>query len=314
MKRVMLFGVVPVLLLALLSLGVFAESFELAKEAFVNATLDLEQLRAEGLPYASIEDHLFVMNESLVGKDEAKVLELAVMLNKSDAGKAKAFEYFRMVETARQKGIRPGQDFALVVREARVVRAIRDSAFESRDVVVQLERDVQLSVAANDSRVLELLGEVRGAFKAEQYGELGGLVNATLERMEDVEVERARERAFLGVARRNFADLVKAHAWGIVFGLLIVLVLCVWAFLELRFSRALRARDWTKKAVKGAEEGLLLAQKKYYAGELGRATYQGRVAQFHEKERDLKAKLGMWSQNVERFRKWSLLGRLRNVK
>ena len=310
MKRVMLLGVVPLLLLALISQGVFAETFEMAKEAYVNATLDLEQLKAEGLPFASVEDRLTIMNESLVGQDAEKLMQLALLLNKSDSGKAKAFEYFRMISDARLRGLKPGQDFALVVREARAVRAIRDGAFEARDVIARLERDIQSGAAANDSRVLELFAKTQNAFRAEHYGELGGLVNETFERIEDVEVERARERAFLGVARNNFWTFAREHAFAVAVFVVVSIVLSIWVSLELRFVKAKRAWEWTSRALKGAEEGLLLAQKKYYAGELGRATYQGRVIQFHEKQRDLKAKLGVWTQNVERFARWSLLSRL----
>ncbi|RJQ21347.1 hypothetical protein C4580_02280 [Candidatus Woesearchaeota archaeon] len=292
--------------------GISHALFERAREAYLNATLDVEQLRSEGLPYQSLEDRLFVMNESLVGRDEAKLLQTATLLNQSLDGRAKAQEYFRMINLARQQGLKPGQDFRLVIREAEAIRLEKNRVFELRDLLAALEAEVAASEAGNSSSVVVSLEKTKEAFLSERYGEFGVRYNETRLSLEDAEVALARERALTALAGRTIGGFVLKNWRALLVALAVLAVLGVWGYLEWRYVFAQRKFSECVEGIGAVKESMLAAQRDYYAGKLSRATYAGKVAQLHEKERDLKAKRGVWQARKEAFRRTALLARFKS--
>jgi len=305
----------PVLLfLVLLCVSVAAVTFEEARDAYQNASVDVLQLRHEGIPIQSLEDVLRQMNGSLFGRDEKKLREIAFLLNETDEGRPLALQYFAMLEEANRSGLNPGQNFSLVLEGAGKIDRLRVAAFEARDSLRALNEELDaLNESLNLTRVIVSLSKAQDAFTSERFAEVPGLVNQTRSELDDARVESARERALLRLARRNVRAYVEDHWRGLLIALGVVAVLSLWLFLELRASFGAKKLDVLHEEMRSVRDLLFSTQKEYYGGSLGRPAYLSRMNAYHQKERTLKAQLAALESLVRLYRKMTIFHRFKRL-
>ncbi|MBI4146836.1 hypothetical protein HY489_05875 [Candidatus Woesearchaeota archaeon] len=300
------------LLLIVLSSLACAVSVEQAKEVFLNATVDVAQVKKAGLPYASLEDTLLRMNDSLVGRDEFALLQTAVHLNESVEGKPLAEEYFRMIAQARSAGLRPGQNLTRVVELGRWIAEKKVSAFDARDALEDLGALlVQVNVSVNMSLVDRTFEKARDAFESERYDEVFVLVHATRMHLAEAESAAVRERTFAYIAKKNITEFVKRHTIGVIVVLAILAILGVWGWLEFRVMFALQKEREASRVIDATNKTLQHVQEEYFAGKMGRFSYRQRMEQLRERGRKVKAELAAWKSGVQKYRRYALLNRFR---
>ena len=110
-----------VLLILLLSTLVVAASSEDAREAYLNATVHVEQMKRAGFPHGLMDGLLQDMEIALKGKNASKLLQTALILNQTEEGILRAQEYFAELESARLQGLQPGQNFSMVIHYAQLI-------------------------------------------------------------------------------------------------------------------------------------------------------------------------------------------------
>ena len=296
-----------VVIFALVALFVAGATLEDAKDAFLNATLDVEQARQEGLPHESLVDALVMMEESLSGKDPQRLRETALALNESDEARPLADRYFKLIDEAKRTGLKPGQNFTFVVETAQWIAERKALAFDARERLSVLERDVR---SAEDGLNLS---NARSAYESERFERVEGLVSETRLALEQTQVASARERALLALARRTVVGYVEQNWVSVLVFFVIFVAVAIFAFLELRVVYALRKISSVKREFKVAHEMLVGAQRDYYEGRIGRVTYKSRLDQQHERSRSLQAELNGWMAIHEEYKHKSVFARFRRV-
>lgn len=289
-------------------------TLEEAKDALLNATLDVEQARQEGLPHESLVDALSMMGDSLSGKDVQRLRETALALNESDEARPLAQRYFEMIEESRRTGLKPGQNFTFVVETARWIEERKMLAFEARELLAAVEDEVfSAGPGLNLSTVNFLLQSARSAYESERFEKVPSLVNETWFAFEQAQVAQARERALVALAGRTVVGFVEQNWIGVLAFFAVFAVLAAVAFFELRVVYALKRVASARRELKVAHEMLVGAQRDYYGGSIGRATYKSRLDQQRERTRTLQAELNGWVALHEDYKKKSLLSRFRRV-
>ncbi|MBS3124856.1 hypothetical protein J4211_01215 [Candidatus Woesearchaeota archaeon] len=300
-----------VLLILLLSTLVVAASSEDAREAYLNATVHVEQMKRAGFPHGLMDGLLQDMEIALKGKNASKLLQTALILNQTEEGILRAQEYFAELESARLQGLQPGQNFSMVIHYAQLIAYKREQAFEARDELKRVEEIIAGAENINLSRVNELLQEAQDSFASEKYELIPGLVNQTEVALEDAKVAAARNRALARLARRNLLSFVEDNWLSVLVVLLIFSVLGLWGFVEGRVFYAAKKVRVLESELAAAHEGLLQAQKEYYSGESGRSTYGARTEKVHEKQRAISSQLHAWRELHAKYLKTAVIARFR---
>ena len=95
--------------------------------------------------------------------------------------------------------------------------------------------------------------------------------------------------------------------------LLVVAVAVLWAFVEGRAMYALKRICMLEAELKVAQEGLLQAQKEYYAGEIGRGTYAARSDAVRERKQNATAQLQVWRELHSKYAQKTIFSRFRSA-
>jgi len=301
-----------VLIIILVAVLVTAAVPESAREAYLNATVHVEQMKRAGLPYQSASDLLKDMEVALNGKNATKLFETALILNQTEEGRAKAEEYFDELDAAHVQGLKPGQNFSLVVSHGERIAVVREQAFDAQERIAQMDEFIALA-EVNRSQVDEKMVQVRTAFASEQFDKVPGLLNQTAVLLEDAKVAAARDRALARLARRNVQGFVEDHWISVLVFLLVVAVAVLWAFVEGRAMYALKRICMLEAELKVAQEGLLQAQKEYYAGEIGRGTYAARSDAVRERKQNATAQLQVWRELHSKYAQKTIFSRFRSA-
>ena len=309
MRRSILFRLAFLVLLAMNVQGaVYAD----AKDAYFNASLDVEQLKGAGLPYESLEDALLQMDGALKGKDPVLLFQTALSLNETDEGRPLAERYFALLDEASRSGLRPGQNFSFVIERAQWIANKKQSAFDANDALVGfLDELEQVNETVNLSRVDFLLEEAKNAFEVERFEEVPSLVGDAREELDLALLAAARERALVRLARRNVVSYVQDHFKGVLMSLAVLFLLVVWAYLEGRVLFAKNKLRFIHEQLKVAQHMLVNAQKEYYGGSIGRVNYHNQMESQRQKIRSLKGSVGGWEQMLSKYKKSSVIGRFR---
>ena len=303
----MKYVVVTILIAAL----VFAATPDDAKDAYLNATVNVEQVKRAGLPYQSLEDLLNEMEIALKGKNAGKLLETALILNQTEEGKERAQLYFAELDVARLQGLQPGQNFSFVVKNAQAIADKREQAFELHEQIEKLKKEVANETGINSSQVGVLLVQVKDAFEREDYDATPVLLNQTRASLDDAKVAAARERALARLARRNIQSFVQDQWLAVLVVLLVIVVVLFWGFVEGRVVYASKKICTLTGEVESAGESLLQAQKDYYSGESGRSTYNARIAAIREKQRTASAQANAWRELKKKYVRFAIISRFR---
>ena len=83
----------------------------------------------------------------------------------------------------------------------------------------------------------------------------------------------------------------------------------LWVFVEGRTVYASKKIRLLDVELKAAREGLLQAQKEYYAGEIGRSTYASRSDASREKQRTATAQLRTWRDLQSKYARKTIFAR-----
>lgn len=302
------------LLFLLLIPIVYAVSFEEAKDAYFDAVHDVQHLKSLNYSTLSFDDMLFQMDEALYGKNVSLLIERARILN--DSGEADkivlAAEIYRLIDDSIRSGLRPGVNYSFVIYGASWINERKSMAFEAHDVLSEFESRLSSS---NDSiffiPVLDTLDQAKRAFADERYEVVFSLVSQGGAGFEQALVESARERAYLRLARRNVVNYVQDHWRGLLLTLLILSVLSLWAFFEVRYYRVLNRFKRLEAELSSVAQSMRSSQEEYYTSRLGASSYRARMNSFKKKSRDLKIELSVVRSLLHSYRKFSLFGKFK---
>ncbi len=162
-------------LIALLILVTMATALTMdeAQDAYLNATLEIEQLKGLGFSTQSLEDHLALMKEKLEGVPA---------------------------------------DHTFVIEKAMWIHDRKELMLESSDMLAELhQRIATTNQYVNLSTVQEAFTSAEKSFKEERYEDVTIFTQRAYDLLEDTEAAAARERGFLRLARRNLFSYAKDH-------------------------------------------------------------------------------------------------------
>lgn len=296
----------------LLASSVIAATSDDAREAYLNATVHVEQMKRDNFPHQSVDDLLKDMDVALKGKNATKLLQTALILNQTDESKSKAQEYFVELELARKKGLQPGQNFSKVVEYSQLIAQKHELAFDARRSVARMEELIAGAGEINRSRVDELMLKINESFASEQYGRIAGMLNETATALEDAKVAASRDRALARLARRNLMSFVEDNWFVVLVALFMLSLLGLLGFIEGRVFYATKKIHFFEEELAGAQSGLFQAQKEYYSSEIGRPTYLARTGSMREKQRNVSVQINTWRELRHKYAKVSLLSRFRS--
>lgn len=302
------------LILLLLIPFATAYTFEEAQDAYMNATLEIEQLKSLGFSTLSLEDQLPLMKENLEGVPKEQIEARIEILNISGE-KEKEEEAERLkkeLRDAESEGRNPEVNYTFVIERAQWIHERKELAFESSDLVAQLhQRIATTSQYINLSAVQESITLAERAFNEERYEEVPIFTQRAYELLEDAEVAEARERAFLRLARRNIWNYAQDHWFGIIVTLIILGALGTWTFIEARLLAAQRKIRNLKLEMQSVQQSEKSTQEDYYGSKIGSGTYKNRMTLYKNNYLKLKTDLDVWTNLEKQYRKISLLSRMK---
>jgi hypothetical protein len=302
-----------VLLLLIVSFA-GAVSLQDAEDAYLNASLDIQQLKMKDMPVASLEDALDMMDAKLHGDNLSLLLEKVSILNASNESDkmALASQLSGLIQNSLSSGLPVGANYSFVVEKALWVRSMKDKAFESAELLSKLQDSISaVNESVNLSAVLSTLQQADDAFLDERYGEVPGLVDLGHSQIEDAVVNAARERAFMRLARRNVVDFVQDHWRGLLIALAGLVVLGLWTFFEVRTLHAFRKIRLLEIELGAVEESERSTQQQYYSEGMGSTTYKARMTAFKQRQRQLKTDIQVWHSLAKSYRRFTVFSRLK---
>jgi hypothetical protein len=304
------------LLLLLLVPGVFGVTFDEARDAYVNSTLLIENLKSLKYPTTALEDALVPMRENLYGMNISKLRQKAdILWYSGEPDKILiALQLYAAINASLQTGVNPGINYSFVVEKAEWIKQMREKAFmasdllsDARDNFAQVNETLDLTVAKATFDSAEI------SFDAERYDEVAPLVRQALDQLEDARVEAARERAFMRLARRNVVNYVEDHWRGLLTTLAVLLVLFTWFFLEVRAFRAFSRMHRLRIELRAVLDAMRAAQEEYFTGNTGSGTYKRRMDLYHAKQRRLKTDLHVWEKLAHLYKKRTIFARFKRL-
>jgi hypothetical protein len=305
------------LLLILLLVAPFAAAATLqeAQDAYFNATLEVQHMKRINYPTQSLEDALTEMHDALVGANISVLVERANLLNGSNETEKTelAQKLYQLIDASLKTGVSPGVNYTFVVEKAEWIVVTKQKAFESSGMLAAFNQQMQKinQSELNLSAVHGTISKAENAFKSERYDDAIALVRQAQVQLENAQVDAARERAFLRLARRNVINYVREHWLGLLVTLIIVGVLGAWSYLEARLYYGLRIIRTTKFKLSANQKIQEETQKGYYADGMGSQTYNSRMGMLKQKQRQLKTRLQVWEKLVVEYRKYSVINRFR---
>ena len=304
-KLLMLLFILPV---------VFAVTYQDADDAYLNASLDIQQLKLKDMPVASLEDALEVMEEKLHGDNMSLLLEKVSILNASNESDKMvlASQLSGLIQASLSAGLPVGANYSFVVERAVWVRSMKDRAFESAELLSELQDSISaVNESVNLSAVLSTLQSADDAFLDERYAEVPGLVELGHSQIEDAVVNAASERAFMRLARRNVVDYVQDHWRGLLMVFAGLFVLGLWSFFEVRALHAFRKLRLLEIELRAVEESERSTQQEYYGSKMGSTTYRARMDAFKQRQRQLKTDLQVWHSLAKSYRRFTVFSRFK---
>jgi len=301
-------------LLIICSLSVFAVTYQDAENAYLDASLDIQQLKLKGMPVDSLEDALSEMDDQLHGENVSLLMERIAILNASNESDkmALASQLSSLVQASLSSGLPVGANYSFVVERAVWVRSMKDRAFESAELLSKLQDSISaVNESVNLSAVFSTLQSADEAFLDERYAEVPALVELGHSQIEDAVVNAARERAFLRLARRNVVDFVQDHWRGLLIALAGLVVLSLWTFFEVRALNAFRKLRLLHIDLRAVEESERSTQQLYYGEHMGSTTYRARMELFKQKQRQLKTDIQVWHSLAKSYRRFTVFSRLK---
>ncbi|VVB81169.1 Uncharacterised protein [uncultured archaeon] len=300
-----------VLLLLLIPFAA-AVTLQDADEAFTSAALDVRQMKSAGLPVDSLEDALDAMSDKLHGENISLLMDKIAILNASNESDKMvlASQLSSLVQASLSSGLPVGANYSFVVEKAVWIRGMKEKAFASAELLSDLQKSIaSINVTVNLSRVIETLGSAEMAFSDERYNDVPPLVEQAKSQLEDAQVESARERAFLRLARRNVVDYTKDHWRGLLIALASVVIVGFWIFFESRTLYALRKIRLLSIELSAVEQTERSTQEQYYSCKMGATTYKSRMSAFKQKQRKLRTDLQVWHGLAKSYRRFAVFSR-----
>lgn len=305
------------LMLLLLVPLVYAITPEEAKDAYFNATLDVKYMKSVNLPVDSLEDALIEMHSALEGESIPKLLATANILNASGEPE-KVFlaqKFYRQINESLKTGINPGTDYSFVIKKSAWIKQMREKAISSRELIQSMQGELSSANISgmNFSEVNATISRAESDFVDERYDDIAVLKAQFDAQLEDAQVQAARERAFMRLARRNLVNYVQDHWFGVLIWLIILSALGSFAFFEIRYYKALEKIKKLNLELSANADMQKKTQEDYYTDGMGSGTYRSRMDALHGKQRKLKTDLLVWEKLSESYAKFSVLGRFKRL-
>ena len=295
---------------------VCAATLQEAKDAYFNSTLEVQHLSELGYPTQSLEDALTEMHDSLAGVNISRLVARADVLNQSNETEktALAQQLYQLIDASLRTGVPPGVNYTFVVEKAAWISSMRQKAFESFDLISNMNATLgKANETLNLSAVYETMAKAGQSFKAERYDEIPPLMEQARRQLEDAQVEAARERAFLMLARRNVLNYVQDHWMGLLLALVIANILALWAYCEIRLYSAIRTVHRLNIELAANARMAKETQENYYSDHMGASTYRTRMDNLKQKNRRLKTSLQVWTKLAQVYRKYALIMRFKQL-
>lgn len=291
-----------------------AATLEEAQDAYLNATLEVEQLKSLGFSTQALDDQLAIMQEKLEGIP-ADQIETRIAIFNASGEQEKKLEAERLIKElkkAEQEGRNPGVNYTFVIEKATWIHDRKELAFESSDALAELhQRMATTNQYVNLSAAQEAVISAEKAFKEERYEDVPIFTQRAYDLLEDAEVAAARERAFLRLARRNLLSYAQDHWFSATIMLIILGALGAWTFIEVRVIRAKQKIKQIKLEMTSTTQSEKKTQEDYYGGKMGSGTYKNRMVLFKNNYLKLKTDLEVWTKLEKEYKKFSLLSLLK---
>ena len=303
-----------VLLLLIVSFA-GAVSLQDADDAYLNASLDIQQLKMQSMPVDSLEDALDMMAAQLHGENISLLMDKIAILNASNESDkmALASQLSGLIQMSLSSGLPVGANYSFVVEKAVWVRSMKDKAFAASEALAGLRSSVAVTnvTGLNLSDFYSTVNEADSAFSNERYDEVSVLVDRAKAQLEDAVVNAASERAFMRLARRNVVDYVHDHWRGLLTVLACLIVLGLWSFFEVRALHAFRKVRLLEIDLRAVEESERSTQQLYYSAGMGSTTYRARMDAFKQRQRQLKTDIQVWHSLAKSYRRFTVFSRFK---
>jgi hypothetical protein len=192
------------------------------------------------------------------------------------------------------------QDFTMVETKLQDLENIANNAFQASDALKALKARINLSTAAHKSDINELYSKAKTAFTSQRYEESMIWIEATYEKINDMEAAETKMRAFYDASKRNIVSFF-THNWRYVLGYLFTLIFIMLVFYP-PYSKW-RIRKKIKK-LKGHETVLkeLIAetQKEFFEDKiLNEENYYTRINKYGNMLRDIYQQIPFLREELE---------------
>lgn len=290
------------------------------------ALLTVERIKQEltilKLPTQYINDHLIEARKAFEGQNVTKLVEQ--IYNIKNLTQRQTFvdalnttfssEEIKLI-LDKQPKIR--YNYTKTLLYVKRIEQRRTLTFAVLDSITILDQKIE-DIKRTDFNITEILNAhslITTKFNKEQLDELPLLIDHTLNRAEQLQIEQTRLRTFIRASQQNIIGFVKRHPIGITLAIIILTITSFVVWNEIRIIALQRKISNTKIEQNVLKELEQKTQQAYFQeGSTSKTMYDIKMRNYHDKELTIKQQLPVFDKNLhEALRKRKYYAALRKL-
>lgn len=277
-----------------------------AKTALTQAEAIKQELTTIKLPTKYIQDHIIEARKAFDGQNTTKLVEqIYSITNLTERKKfVDALNTTFTTEEIKQlldKQTKIRYNYTKTNHYTRAIEQRKKLTYNVLDAISILDQKINdlKKTTFNLTDIITTRTLIQTKFEKEQLDELPALIDRTITRTEELQIEQTRLRTFIRASQQNITGFAKRHPLGITITLIILAIITFIAWNEISIIILQRKISDAKIEQNVIEELKKKTQQTYYQeGSTSKSMYDIKMQNYHDKELTTKQQLPVFEKNL----------------